>query len=483
MKKLISVILALALVFSVASPVFAADASENTAYNGNPVVIVRGIDFAGLTYEDGSKALSVDAGSIISLMLTAFMTKMKVVSEEALVDVVLETVKGVFEPISCDNEGNSIYPVSMVQYPLSMANYPEFTEALTDGAEPGIVKTAIEKYGAENTYFFTYDWRKTPEQVAGELAAMIETAKADSGKDKVNIVCASMGCMVTTAYLYYHGSDSVESAVYLSGAHNGTYVCGDALNGRVGFDKDILLGFVDEATGGNIFLNIFLTVFDALGVVDFIVDFGNYISDNYYDRANDVVLRDCLGTLSGFWALCPDADFDGARETIFGGHEDEYPVFLEKLDKTREFVMSTEAVLSGAMANGVKISFVSNYNKALIPVYDRANVNGDSVLEAELTSNFATFALLGQTLTDEQLQDAEREYISPDKVINASTAVFKNNTWFVKDAPHVAADYGTGFSEFTFTLLESDTQPTISSFEEYPQFMIADEALSLTPLS
>ena len=62
MKKIMSLVLAVTLLVSVFGgvAVFAADASENTAYNGNPVVIVRGIDFAGLTYEDGSKALSVD---------------------------------------------------------------------------------------------------------------------------------------------------------------------------------------------------------------------------------------------------------------------------------------------------------------------------------------------------------------------------------------------------------------------------------------
>ena len=37
----------------------------------------------------------------------------------------------------------------------------------------------VEKYGAENVYFFTYDWRKTPEQLATELNEYIETAKAN----------------------------------------------------------------------------------------------------------------------------------------------------------------------------------------------------------------------------------------------------------------------------------------------------------------
>jgi hypothetical protein len=217
-------------------------------------------------------------------------------------------------------------------------------------------------------------------------------------------------------------------------------------------------------------------------VFDYITNLTNDLVQDSYDKANDRVLRSCFGTLCGFWALCPDEDFESGVETIFGGHEEEYPVLLEKIEETKQFVFSTEETLVNAKESGVKISFVSNYNSNLIPVYERANVNGDGILESELTSNFATFAPLGEVLTAEQMEGVDAEYISADKVINASTALFPENTWFVKDAPHVAADYSTGFSKFTFTLLESESQPTIDTFEEYPQFMIADEILFVSPL-
>ena len=131
------------------------------------------------------------------------------------------------------------------------------------------------------------------------------------------------------------------------------------------------------------------------------------------------------------------------------------------------------------MANGTRISFVSNYNQPLIPIYERATVNGDSVLETELTSNFATVADFGKTLSNEYLEGKDRELVSDDRVVDASTAWFVDNTWFVKDAPHVAADYGTQFSDFTFTLLESPVQPTVDTFPQYPRFMIADAELNL----
>jgi hypothetical protein len=104
------------------------------------------------------------------------------------------------------------------------------------------------------------------------------------------------------------------------------------------------------------------------------------------------------------------------------------------------------------------------------------------VLETELTSNFAVVAPLNKQLSDAQISAANSKYLSSDCVIDATPALFPDNTWFVKNAPHVAADYGTEFSDFTFTLLESDVQPHVDMFGEYPQFMSANSNLDLSPL-
>lgn len=478
MKKPVSVILAVSLLFAMCIPAFAVDNKSESNYNGLPVIIVRGIDFAGLTYPDGTKALQVDAGKIISTLMTSmFMNKGQ------LTDSILDVAYEILSPLACDKSGNTIENISMVQYHGSMANHPDFVASLGDGGEEGIVKTAVEKYGAENTYYFTYDWRKQPEDIATELNSFVEDAKRTTGKNKVNIICASMGGMVTTAYMYYFGTENINSAVYLSGAQNGTYVCGEALNGRIVFDKDVLVDFLDRTTNGNFLLKILLGVLDYAGILKKTVNFANDLVADTFDKANDRVLRDCFGTLCGFWALCPDADFESGVETIFGGHEEEYSVLLGKIEETKKFVFSTEETLKNAKNNGVKISFVSNYNGTLAPVHPKANSNGDGVLEAELTSNFAVIAPLNQTLSGEQLAVANPKYLSPDEVIDATPALFPDNTWFVKNAPHVAADYNTEFSVFTFTLLESEVQPNVDMFDDFPQFMSANSELDLSPLS
>lgn len=478
MKKVISLFLAFVMLFALCIPAFAVENTEKSDYDGLPVIIVRGIDFAGLTYPDGSKALKVDAGKIIGTLINSMF-----LNGQDLIDSAFTVARDIFAPIACDKSGNTIENVSMVQYFGSMANHPEFVEGLTNGGEEGIVKTAVERYGAENTYYFTYDWRKQPKDIASELHSFVEDAKRTTGKNQINIICASMGGMVTTAYMYYYGTENINSAVYLSGAQNGTYVCGDALNGRIVFEKKVLVDFLDVTTDGNFFLKILLGILDTFGVLEKATNVVNNLVTSSFDQANDMVLRDCLGTLCGFWALCPDDDFESGVKTIFGGHESEYSVLLEKIEETKKFVFSTEETLKNAQKNGVKISFVSNYNGTLAPVYERAYYNGDGVLESELTSNFAAVAPLKQKLSGEQMLLANKKYLSPDLVIDATPAFFPDNTWFVKNAPHVAADYGTEFSAFTFTLLESKVQPNIDMFSDYPQFMIADDALNLNAVT
>lgn len=480
MKKILSVLLTAVLLFTLAVPALAAAETEKNEYDGYPVVVVRGIA-VGLEYEDGRDAFNLNTGKVIGTLLECIITRFALGNEDALYDTFAEIVDDVLEPFSCDKEGNSVYPVTNKQYTKALSEYPNF--GYYSQTEGGITKAAVKKYGAENVYFFTYDYRKSPEMLAWELNSLIETAKADHNTDKVNIICASQGCIVTTAYLYYcNGYDSVNNAVYVSGAHNGLVVCGEALNGKISFNKDIIKTMVKDMAGGNMFVDILLEIFDLLGAFDALTEYFNKWVSDHFVQANDDVLRDRLGTMPGLWGFCPDEYFEGAYNNIFAGREDDYPV-CETIKEVGVFNSKTEEILATAYERGVNISFLSYYNLTPPPVYDSSTMNSDSVIETVCTSNGATVALYGETLSDEYIASvADKKYISADKVIDASTALYKDYTWFVKDAIHVACDYGTEMNDFLFMLLEFEGQPTIDTFEEYPQFLVADENLDLTVL-
>ena len=476
MKKLLSVFVALIMALTVAMPAFAAE--EVADYDGDPVVIVRGIPFTNLRYEDGTSPFELNTGKLAGVLLQSLITHFALGNEDALYDAFAEIVRDYFEPIAYDKNGNSVNNLKSTQYTKSMAAYPNY--GYFDDAEGGLVKEAVKRYGKENVYLFTYDWRKSAEQLSDELSALIETAKTDSGKEKVDIICASMGCMITTAYFYYHGYDSVDTAVYVSGAHNGTYSVGDSFGGNFYIDTEMVRNTIDSLIEGNIFTDIIFNIFDWLGAFDYLTGYLNKWLNSYFERANDEVFRDCLGTIPGLWALCPAESFDEAYATVFGGHEEEYAGACEVIKETGEYLKNKDAVLAEAYNAGVKLSFIAGYNRPGIPVISNGVLNSDGTIETVLASNGATVAKYGETLTADQIND--EAYLSPDGVIDASTAAFKDCTWFIRNAEHVATDYGTECNAFVFWLFECEQQPKIYTDAAYPQYLEADAQWNLTIL-
>ncbi len=490
MKKIISLFLALIMVFTLSLPAFAAERVNSDTYykpdyDGYPIIVVRGINFGGLIYEsDGSLAMTVEAKDIFAVLGNIIKGAVIDKNKDFFIDSVIDFVWELMGDIASDKDGSTLNEdVSAKYYTKSLANY-NLAEEFAYVTENGMAHTAAEIAGDEHAYFFNYDWRLSPEELAGELSELVETAKRDSGKDKVKIVCASMGGMVATAYLYYYGGESVDSCTYLCSAHNGTYVAGEALSGNIEIVPEAMHGIFSAMTRGNgAFVDFLMEVLNKAGVYKLLAFLLNKFIDANIEKVYDEVLRDIFATSVGLWGLCPDEYYDKAVSFIFEGRESEYPVLMAKLKECGEFVKSTEKTIAKAQKDGVKLSFITNYNMGLVPVYPSSIMQGDQVLEAELTSNFATIALQGETLSDEYIKNSDSKYISPDKIIDASTALYKDSTWFIKNAGHVSCDYGTQYSDFVFSLVMAEKQPVLESFLQYPQFMQADKALNLQPLA
>ena len=50
----------------------------------------------------------------------------------------------------------------------------------------------------------------------------------------------------------------------------------------------------------------------------------------------------------------------------------------------------------------------------------------------------------------------------------------------IRNGSHIIGQYGTDSADLIMTILGSKEQPTVTSFEKYPQFMIADANMNLT---
>ncbi len=478
MKKALSLLLSIILVFAMCIPSFAADNSVPQK-NEDPILVVRGIDFAGLVHEDGSKALSLDVGTILLDLFAAVSTNSITGQKNPVVKSILDLAVSIFDPVSLDKEGNPKYAdVHIPKYPEPASAYDLSGDEWADTAV-GLYRSLKNKFGGDTIYLNTFDWRMSPEKLAGELNDFIEKIKAETGAEKIDIAACSMGGMITTAYMYYYGTDSIDNLVYLSPALNGGDLVASAFTGDLVVNADALTQFLLAKTNG--FVNFLVKVLSGLGMVKGLTKtVNNFINDNKEAIYEDF-LRESIGTAYGLWAMIPDEYYDNAVEFFFNDDKADYAVALEEIAEIREFVFSTEAVVDGAIADGVTVSFVSHYNARQLPIYSNYDMHGDGVLESARTSFGATFAKFGKTLTDAEVAGVEAEYISPDKVVNAKTARYADSTWIVKNAKHVGCKDGSQHTEFAIWLITRNEQPTVTMNPAYPRFMNCDANENFIP--
>ena len=122
---------------------------------------------------------------------------------------------------------------------------------------------------------------------------------------------------------------------------------------------------------------------------------------------------------------------------------------------------------------------VTNYNRYIAPVTTSANWNSDGVIEVYNASGFARAADMGYTLGDDYIQELykDKNYISPDNVIDASVCQAPDNTWFIKNLGHIKYSEEDGTAAFYIWLLTATEEYTIDTNADYPQFMYYDTSI------
>lgn len=475
MKRFISIIMAAVLVFTCTGTAFAAEEKDVT-----PLVIVRGLDFAALTVDLGTEserpALTAKPGPIAAAVINLIFSTV-LMGMDGMVNTICDFVDDLFADMACDKNGDTVANVSVKEYPLAMSNYPEALKEFEEygQSEPGIVAEAANRLGAQNVYYITYDWRLDPYTVAQKINKAVNLAVEESGKEKVNLICCSLGGVMTLAYLDEYGYEKINSCMFLSSTIYGSYVANDALGGKVGFDKDILNTFLGYAVPD---LAVLWKILDFIGITDALVNFANNLTENYKAQIYEETMRDNFGTMPGLWAMVQPDEYETAKKFVFGDDASEYAGLIKRIDKFQQFRLGRDEFIKQMMTDGVAVTVVTAYNSPVIPVYERAYVNGDMVLETELMAAGATVAPYGKTLGDDyKAKDPAK--LSPDRVIDASTCLLPDNTWFIKDAPHVPCNYGSEIAEMLFTLINYDGQPSVTTEGLYPQFQYADAEQNL----
>ncbi len=444
--------------------------------NGLPLVILAGMEFAGLVKDKGleteENALgSVETSDIVKMIFKTIWAVISKFSINAGIDVVTEFVSGMFKYLACDGNGDSIYNVEFREYyDKSMAHYPEYYAHKGGANETGIVRDAVDTYGPERVYYIRYDWRLDPRETAVFVNQMVELAKSEHNVDQVNFVCCSMGGVVALNYINTYGSASLKNLVFNSSAVYGTHVLTDCFTGNIVIDADVIYRYCEFKLDNPSLMGLIRLCYKTK-LLDVLCKVVNKFTENHKEYIFTTGLADTLGTIPGYWALLQPDKLDEAKNFLFGDKQEEYAGLIEKIIALNEINSNREEILLNAQANGTNMSFIACYNRPNVPVYAHAGLHGDDTLETDLMAGGATVSNIGETLSSEYLAECDGKYLSPDKDIDCSTCLMPDYTWCIKDGRHVAGRYKSDFNQFLWWLMMAEEQRTIYDKEEYPQYI------------
>ncbi len=477
MKRFLSVILCILMILPMSVTAFAqTDGSVAGDECGElPIIIVRGMDFLNILMNPenggGESAVKLDAKTIAPFALKAVFNLAKG-DKDSAIENVIDVAYEVLKYNSMDVSGDPVYDTGVIEYPESADSYPSFYDGYA--YEDGMIHTLIESLPAGHVYYVHYDWRLDPFVVADQINDAVNKALASTGHDKVKIICASMGGIMTLGYLTKYGYEKVERCLFMSSTLFGAQVASDMLTGRIKFTPETVYNYVYNMVSDSfIFSRLVKSLYKA-GLFDSLMNITDYIVDNYKEEVYDRLFIPVFGHMPVLWGLVQGEDYEEAVNYILGGRTDDNAQFLERTDALQDMMANRNGLLNDMIADGVKIAIVSHYNQPLIPVYESADFNSDSILETYQTSGYATAAKFGETLGDDYVPGNEK-YLSPDRVIDLSTAVLPEYTYIIKNAPHVACSYGTQYSDFMMYLMTAEGDFKAGANERYPQFMISDK--------
>ncbi len=495
MKRLIALLLTFSLVFGTCA--LSASAKKDDSVRPRPpyewidcdypFVLIRGMDFDKLLEhpdsDDAEPALKeLDKGLLVRNVFSGVFKGLIHRDWNVLADYVIEIVDQMMGKMACNPDGTPKYDTGVEQYPKALAYYPDLTRSMGFGVEEGLLHRAMESYGAKKVYYYNYDWRIDPYIHAEKIHALVEQAKQDHKVDKVNLVCCSMGGILTDAYLYKYGAESLHRVLFVSSTFYGTYVTGDLLNGRVKIYGDLLYNFFVTRLDISKPLAFLLKILNKMGLFKAVERLANNeVIPEIKDHVYDSFMRDVFCTMPVLWALTQPEDVDSALDYIFHGKEETYAGVIKLAKEYKVMNLQRDEMLKRMEKEGLEIVVAASYELPVVPVYEHGNVQGDTVLESELMLGGATMSLLGQKLPDDY-QPLDKRYYSPDREVDLSTALFPNTTWALKNVPHVFTSYGTECQDMLMWMVNSEACPTVFSNKNYPQFLLSNGKLELDPL-
>ena len=454
MKKLLSIIMVLVIVLSCCSTALA---YEDEGY---PMVYLAGFGDTIIYYEDDPEMKS---------LFFPLDTDRLVGNLKNMDDYIIKSVK--------NKEPNLLY-TCLYNYVWDSFGMLRLNP---DGSNvDGVVAAEVKlNHVGDNRYDFNYDWRLDAEVLAQQLRDYIIEVKEATGSDKVELVASSFSANAALAYLEMYKDDlsDIDSVVLCVPSIGGISLFSELLAGEINVDHRAFKDYIGNLEKSG-FLYDLMDLFDEYGVLEPMIEamLIPALKAAIYDALMDIC-RDIVATIPAAWACVTDEYFEKAMINMFGENYDspdhEYAPHIEKATYFHENIkMRAEEILTRTRDNNpdMHMAVICKYGNPSIPLSKHPDILTDGLVFIELSSFGATCADYGKTFPEDyqQMKYSDKNLISPDRQIDASTCLFPFNTWFIKGLDH--AQKNGDYHKVLAAVAHGDLD--VFTDEEYPQYLM-----------
>ena len=495
MKKILSVLFAVLLLLTSAIPAFGADLYTNTSdtpivyFLGKVGTIVNGEGKVIHPIEDMPDDYIMNA---VKECLPYLFDAMAGGDWATYREKVLSFVEPLYTELRLDGNGDPQFGSNIGNSKTSNRSFRWDSATVTKN-----IKAKKGKYKM-NSCEYCMDWRLDPYEIADDFHAFVQTVKAAAGVDKIDAVFRCEACSVLGAYFEKYGYEDFNCIELYVSCLGGIDLIGAFFGGNLKFDAASLTRFLDsyEENLQNGIGNDAITefIYDTLYLLkdtyalDAIAMMLQPVASKLYKEVIAPCVLASYGTFPGIWSLVPAEDYANAKKNIFKGVEDEYAGLIAKLDYYQDHVNTKYIdLIKGAKDAGVKTAVYAKYGEfTAIPISKANNEVTDGIVTLTRSSFGATTPAYDKLLDAKYLANAEAngtaKYISPDKKVDASTALFPDTTWIICNNYHdVFSDQLSDRLMMRFFM--ADGELTVFDDPEIPQYLSCEGYTDFTVLT
>ena len=435
--------------------------------------------------KDGNKISSfpayVQLGKLIGKLLVPALLSLVTQRDVGLSKAGVEAIDLCFGLNACDLNGQLGNQVMTEKFPYSYAEYSKYDRDVVNHHIP------FEQYPTDlprdHLYYFEYNSFGNHIDLANELYDFIQMVKAQTGHDKVNLVPLSQGASITSAMIEYHPEikDQLHKILFVVPALDGSKIIGDVFNDRIAFlDADYLYnGFLED-----------MRLLDE-HTARLIEVAARVLPDELIVKVLTAAVNELVGGVmirsTSMWALCPSEDYPSAAEKYLSAPE--MAEIRAQTDRYYQVQLHARDNIAALQAAGVQIFDLAEYDFPLIDVGESWNKqNGDFIIQLDSTSMGATAANCGETLPAGYVQqnthcsNPDHNHISPDNVIDASTGLLPDTTFYFKGNRHDLTQHNDTILKIAMDLIAHDDLKDVFTDPDLPQFLPGRNVSELKPL-